>query len=139
MTALERLLIEQACARVINRYAALMDAAEFEGVAALFTQGAAYARPADPANPIHGRAAILADFRSRPARLSRHIVSNVVVQVEADDRATAHSRVTLYVGAGNDIPAAIERTLVGDFHDILEKVGDDWLFAERRGSVTLRG
>ncbi len=138
MDAIQRLIAEQACAKQIARYATLLDAGEHEAVAALFAEHASYARPSDPANPIKGRAAILAEFQGRPPRLSRHVITNVIVNVESETTATASCRVTLYMGTGADIPAPVERTLVGDFYDQFEKIGDEWLFVERRGSITLR-
>ncbi len=45
---LERLLIIEACQRQIIRYARLNDAADFENLAALFTEGGVFARPSEP-------------------------------------------------------------------------------------------
>ncbi len=106
------------------------------GLAALFTETGRYARPAGPADVLEGRAAILAEFKSRPPRLMRHVVANVTVNAQSPTSASAHSRVVLYLGAPD---GTLDKTMVGDFHDQLEKVGEDWLFAERRGSVTLKG
>ena len=136
--AFERMLIEHACAKLVARYAALMDGGDYDGVAALYTEAGAYARPGVPGPPLHGREAILAELRARPARLGRHIFTNVIVEVESAERARGQSRVVLYMGASTDAPAAVERTLIGEFHDLYEKVGEDWLFAERRGSITLK-
>ena len=138
MDAIQRLLAEQACAKLVHRYAALLDAGEHDAVAALFAEDASYARPTDPDNPLRGRVAILAEFKGRPARIARHIISNVAVEVESETEARGHCRVVLYIGSGTDAPAPIERTLVGDFDDRFRKVGDQWLFAERKGGVTLR-
>lgn len=136
LTPLDRLLIEQAGARLIYRYAALIDAGQSDALAALFTETGRYARPAGPADVLEGRAAILAEFKSRPPRLMRHVVANVTVNAQSPTSASAHSRVVLYLGAPD---GTLDKTMVGDFHDQLEKVGEDWLFAERRGSVTLKG
>jgi len=125
-----RRAIEWDCARLINLYAALNDAARWAEVAALYTEDGSMTRPSAPDAPIVGRDAILAAFESRPARTTRHITSNIVVTILDADTATATSAMLLFTGA--DAPP-----LVGGFVDLLHRVpGEGWRFAERRGSLT---
>ena len=45
-----------------------------------------------------GREAILASFRARPPRVQRHVIANVVVEVEDADHARAFCAIVLYQG-----------------------------------------
>jgi hypothetical protein len=126
------------CERLILKFARLNDAGEHQALAAMFTETGTFARPADPDNFVQGRDAIFAFFRDRPARRTRHIMTNILVEVESEERARAHSLVTLFMGPGNSEALQCDAVLVGDFHDHLEKIGDRWLFAERRGNLTFK-
>ncbi|HEY0526770.1 MAG TPA: nuclear transport factor 2 family protein [Stellaceae bacterium] len=142
MTDAKRIAAEWACERLIRRFALLNDAGEYEELASLFVEDGSFARPTDPDNPVVGRQAILGFFRSRPKRTTRHLMSNIVVDVE-DDGGTARavSYVTLYSGpAGSGTPpiAADPVQLVGAYHDKLVLTDAGWRFAERRGSVALK-
>ena len=127
VTADERRSIEADCARLIAVYANLNDAANWDGVAALYTEGGLMTRPTAPDAPIIGRAAILAAFQSRPPRKTRHICSNVVIDVESPTTARGLSAMVLF-SEGN-------APLAGSFHDRFELTHDGWRFAERRGSL----
>jgi hypothetical protein len=138
MTPAERLSIEHACERVIRRAANLNDAGDWAGLAALFTEDGVYARPAEPEVLIRGREAILKGFTSRPPRLTRHVVSNSVVEVQGATAATATSLITLYIGDDSAPLPRITATVIGAFADRFEKHGDDWLLAERLGSLAMK-
>lgn len=134
-----RLAIEWACTRLINRYALHNDAGEWEAVAALYAEDGLMTRPSAPDKPIVGREAILAAFRSRPARASRHAVSNIVVDVESETQASAFSVILLFQGeAAQDggLPVRDPKgPLVGWFRDRFVRTDEGWRFAERRGGL----
>jgi ketosteroid isomerase-like protein len=132
MTDDERRAIEHDCARLVAHYANLNDAGEWEQLAALYAEDGAMARPTAPDAPVMGRAAILAAFRARPARTSRHICSNVVIEVEGPDAARGTSAMLLFT-------APDAAPLVGSFHDRFMRTAEGWRFAERRGSLTFGG
>lgn len=131
MTADERRGIEADCARLIALYANLNDAADWQGVADLYVLDGRMARPTAPNDWVEGRDAILAAFLARPARVTRHICSNVVIDVLSATEAVGESAMLLF--AGDSAPK------VGSFHDrfVLDAAG--WRFAERRGSLTFQG
>jgi hypothetical protein len=130
LTADARRAIEWDCAALINRYAALNDAARWVEVAALYTEDGSMTRPSAPDVPIIGRDAILAAFEARPPRTTQHVTANIVVTVLDADNATATSAMLLFTA--KDAPP-----LVGGFADRLRLVpGEGWRFAERRGSLT---
>lgn len=127
MTEDQRRAIEADCARLIALYANLNDEARWEDVAALYTDDGLMTRPTAPAAPIVGRAAILAAFQARPPRKTRHVCSNVVIDVEDHASARGTSAMVLFTEGG--VP------LAGSFHDRFVLTADGWRFAERRGSL----
>lgn len=128
MDAVDRLIAERACERLIIDYAALVDAANWDGVAALYSSNGRMSRPTAPDDFIEGRDAILASFLARPPRKTRHICGNIRITLESATRATARSQILLFTGAD-------QHPLVGSYADILANEGDGWRFLERRGSL----
>lgn len=134
-----RRAIEWDCAKLINRYTLLNDAADWDAVAALYTEDGQMARPSAPDQPIVGRSAILATFKNRPARAARHVVSNVVVDVLSENEAIAQSVIVLYQGTASEDGGLPTRDpkgpLIGTYTDRLRRTADGWLFSERRGGL----
>lgn len=118
--------IEWAVEKQIRRFAMLNDAHDHDGLAATFTQDGSFARPSDPDTPIIGRDALRTFFRDRPKRTTRHVMSNILVEILSATEVRAHSYVLLYMP---------DKLMVGDFHDRLVLQDGCWLFAERRGTL----
>jgi hypothetical protein len=129
-----------AITELITRYAALNDAGDWDGVAALYTEDGRMSRPTAPDDFIAGHAAILAAFRSRPLRATRHIVANVLVTLDSENEARATSQILLFTGvfAGEGLPVQSATPLVGTYRDRMARTGYGWLFVERRGSLDFR-
>ena len=127
MTDVQTLIDERAIQRMLVDYAAFNDAADWDAVAALYVPEGRMSRPTAPDDFIEGADAILAAFRARPARTSRHIVANIRVSV-GGDAATATSQILLFTAAG-------QPPLVGTYADRLVRTGAGWRFVERRGSL----
>src|ERR1700761_1546245 len=109
LTAIERAAIAWECERLIHLYAMLNDAGDFDAMAEMFTEDGVFARPSQGDVLIRGKAAILAAYTSRPPRFTRHLISSVVVTVEDQDNARAHSYLSLHVGQPEgDLPRAAE-------------------------------
>lgn len=128
MDAVDGLIAERACERLIVDYAALVDSAQWDAVAALYSAGGRMSRPTAPDDFTEGRDAILKSFLARPPRKTRHICANIRVTLESATRATAQSQILLFTGAD-------QHPLVGSYADILDNDGDGWRFLERRGSL----
>jgi hypothetical protein len=128
MSPEHRRAIEHDCARLIALYANLNDEARWDEVVALYAEAGVMVRPTAPDAPTHGRAAILAAFKSRAPRTTRHVCSNVVIEVEGPDAARGVSTMLLFTGDGPP--------LVGAFHDRFCLTAEGWRFSERRGSLT---
>jgi 3-phenylpropionate/cinnamic acid dioxygenase small subunit len=128
MNDTERMLIEHAIAHMIIRYAALNDAGDWDAVAAMYVETGRMSRPVAPDDFVEGRETILAAFKARPPRTTRHICANIVVDVESETSARAASQIMLFT-AKDAIP------MVGSYHDKLVLTDAGWRFAERRGSL----
>jgi ketosteroid isomerase-like protein len=118
---------EWAIEKLIIGYAAHNDAADWDAVAALYVPDGRMSRPIAPDDFIEGRDAILAAFKARPPRTTRHICANIRVWVDGDS-ATAESQIMLFT-------AKDATPLVGSYHDRLIRTADGWRFTERRGSL----
>ena len=129
-----------AIAELITHYAALNDAGDWDGVAALYTDDGRMSRPTAPDDFIAGRAAILLAFRSRPARAALHIIANVLVTLESETEARATSQILLFtaVSTGEGLPVQSTPPLVGSYRDRLTRTQHGWRFVERRGSLDFR-
>ncbi len=128
--------IERACTRLVLDAVAANDGGDFEAFAALFTPDGILRRPSG--EPLHGREAIAASYGTRPAsRITRHVVSNVRIDVESSAAARGLSYVVLYAADGDAAPdrhfgvPADPRTLVGEFEDRFVLTGEGWRIAER--------
>lgn len=141
MDAMQQLLIEQACTKLVNQFAVFNDQGRFAELAALFTDSASYARPIAPDALISGRDNIRATFEARPKeRAGRHIISNIVIDVKDPERATGLCYALLYSGS-TDKPAekfglqAVGPQLVGEFHDEFVLTPAGWKFQVRKGRI----
>jgi hypothetical protein len=138
----ERRAIEADCERLIKLYINLNDAQEWEAVASLCTEDARFARPSKPGEFIEGREAILAGFLARPPRAQRHVIANIVVDVESPTAARAFSVIVLYQGdpaPPGELPAmSADSPLVGTFRDRLVLTDSGWRFAERIGALDFK-
>lgn len=128
MDAIQRMLDERAIERLLVQYAADNDAGDWDAVAATYVDDGRMSRPTAPDDFIEGRDAILAAFKARPARASRHVVANIRVDVAEDGTASAVSQILLFLE--QKAPP-----LVGSYHDRLVKTDAGWRFTERRGSL----
>lgn len=142
MDDLDRLLSEQACAQLIISYARCLDAGDWDAVAAFYTEDGRMSRPTAPDDFIQGRETILAGFKARPPRASRHICANISVEVLGPADARAVSQILLFTGdASADGGLAQQSALppmVGTYQDKMVRTPQGWRFAERRGSLDFK-
>jgi hypothetical protein len=138
MDPLDRLLAERACERLILDFVRRLDLGEPGSVAELFTEDGFWEWPAPgDGRRFEGREALREYFGSRPEdRLSRRVMSNVLVTVDSADTATATSYFTTYRVDGHDGgPAPIPSgppVQVGHYQDTFRRTADgSWLLASR--------
>lgn len=86
--------LEHACARLILDLARFTDDGNYPSALALFSDDATMDRDGEI---FSGIAALRKAYAGRPAnRITRHVVSNIVVQLVGSDQARATSYVTVY-------------------------------------------
>ncbi|HWW64148.1 MAG TPA: nuclear transport factor 2 family protein [Sphingomonadaceae bacterium] len=138
MDDLKRLAIEQACRRLVLEFAKFNDDWDHERLAALFVEDCEFARPLDPEYPYFGRDKVHAIFRDRKARLTRHVMTNILIDVVSEDEARGNSYVTMLSSPHTeDPPYEGEGIFVGAFDDVFVRTPDGWKFKSRRGNVAL--
>ena len=141
MTEHERLFIEQACAGLAIRFSRYNDQRDFEALASLFTEDGAFARPTDPDNFTTGRDNILAAFKARPNdRITRHLITNIVVDVTDADNATGTCYATLFMAPADAEKAkfgvkANASQLVGEFDMAFARTKEGWKIARQTGRI----
>jgi ketosteroid isomerase-like protein len=138
----KKLEIEHECAKLIVQFANYNDSGDYRALADLFTEDGVFARPTDPANPIRGRANILARFEQKPKELlTVHFITNIDVAVESGEAARGFSLVMLYTGTRSEgtrlpLPAA-PQVLIGSFSSRFAHTPEGWRFVEHLGSLWL--
>lgn len=110
-------------------YTHLVDGGEAAAVADLFAADGVWS--SGPAR-YEGRDAIRAAFARRQAsdRTSRHVCTNLRIDVVDDDHATGLVYLTLYRFDG-DGPGRPDPDLVGEYRDAFVRTTEGWRFAER--------
>ncbi|MFD7999396.1 nuclear transport factor 2 family protein [Streptomyces mirabilis] len=131
--ALERLLAERACERLVLDFVHRLDLGEPGSVADLFTEDGVWRWP-EGDRLVEGRAALRAYFGGRPEdRLSRRMMANVLVTVDSPTKARATSYFTTYRVDGHTggmVPAG-PPVQIGHYEDSFREVGGTWLLSTR--------
>jgi len=115
---------------LIMTYAERIDAGNLDGVAALFAH-ATWRVPART-EPFSGSAAVRRVYDAvilyDGSPCTRHVVTNLVVELRGADRAVARSYFTVFQ-ALPDFP--LQPIIAGRYHDAFERVDGTWRFADR--------
>jgi hypothetical protein len=138
MDDLKRLAIEAACTRLVYEFARFNDYLDHESLANLFAEDCVFARPLDPEHPYYGKDKVHAIFRDRKPRLTRHVMTNVIIDVISETEACGSCYVTM-VSSPNveNPPYEGEGIFIGGFDDEFVLTDDGWKFKSRIGNVAL--
>jgi hypothetical protein len=140
MDDLQRVLAERACERLIVEYCRLVDYGNAGAIAGLFTEDATW-EGTDLV--LDGRDEIRAWFERRAGvtrRVSRHVCTNVAVDVTSDDEAQS---ICLLINYRHDrregdmslpVPADHPK-YVGEIRDRFRRTPEGWRFASRKVEV----
>ena len=131
---------DAAIAALVHRYAELLDSGDLDGVAALFERatwrsGGIVRRGPDEVRRAYDRVRLSEDGTPR----TRHVLSNLVVHVDAALTATSRCSFTVLQAALHG-PGPVRPILAGRYHDAFA-LGTDgtWHFTDRRFDVDLVG
>lgn len=128
-----RLLAERACERLIIDFVHRLDLGEPGSVAELFTPDGVWEWP-DGDRVVEGRDALRRYFGSRPPdRLSRRLMTNILVTLTSATTATATSYLTTYRVDGYPGGMTPPRLPVniGHYEDTFANTDGTWLLARR--------
>ncbi len=118
--------------RLMNDYCYLIDAGDIAGFSALFEHGS-WGVVGEPGGPARGaaevaerlEAVILYDGVPR----TKHLMSNLDIDVESDSRATARCYITVMQAVPPELP--LQPIFVGRYEDVFECVDGQWRFVSR--------
>lgn len=135
--------IERACERIIFAYSRALDLGDMSAAADFFAESGSFARPMAPTVVIQGREAIRAALLTRPkALLTKHVATNVLIDVESPDAARGHSYLTMIATTppvGADAPhVSAGPVYFCEFADRFVREGGAWKILERRGSIQMK-
>jgi ketosteroid isomerase-like protein len=141
LSGLDFLLAEHACRQVVVLSAQAVDRRDFAAFARLFVPDGVLIRP--DGTRLVGRAAIEAAYEQRsPDRLTRHLISNHLVQIHDIERASSNCNVQLWGGSYKDAEGSKGRPadatqLIGEFDDELVMTADGWRIRQRLARFVL--
>lgn len=132
----QKLVDEKACENLIAKYCHLVDFGNASGIADLFAADGYWS---GPGVEMVGQDQIRAGFSARQdvkRRQSRHLCTNVLVQVDGDEATSLcyllNFRHDSQTGvAESPAPAGLPK-YVGEYHDRFIRTADGWRFASRR-------
>lgn len=143
LTAAERIEIERACERLVYAYSRALDLGDMSGAADFFAESGSMARPMAPDQVIQGREVIRTSLMTRPKTLlTKHLATNVMVDVESRDAASGLSYLTMIstTPPADAKPPFVSQGPVyfGEFKDRFVREKGVWKFLERRGSIQMK-
>jgi hypothetical protein len=143
LSAAERIEIERACERLVYAYGRALDLGDMSGAADCFALNSSMARPMTPDQIVQGREAIRASLLSRPKTLlTKHLATNVMIDVESRDAARGLSYLTMIstTPPADAKPPYLSQGPVwfGEFQDRFVRENGVWRFLERRGSIQMK-
>ena len=134
MNDAERFLIERACERLVVAYAHYVDHGQASLIADLFTEDGRWSAPGVE---MLGRKQLRAGFARREAnqgRMSRHVCTNFLCDVQDAQHASGVVYLTLYRHDGPEgrLSSPLEApVLVGEYQDQFVHTGEGWRMASR--------
>ena len=132
--------IEHECARLVLRFADIVDNGRFAELAEVFAPEGLFYRPAEPDTPLTV-AALIDSYQQRlGSNASMHLVTNILITAESDHTASGSARILFFCApkdANSETGKGRKATLhlVGGFSDRFVRKPQGWRFAQRRGEI----
>ncbi len=122
------------CQRVLYRFVRALDEGKFDEVAATMADDGVWHRQGEV---LKGRAAVVAALNKRgPAVLTRHMVTNIVIESTGPDSALSRCTTLVYRSEASTAPPVkmdLPRS-VADYEDRFVRRNGRWEIFERRSS-----
>jgi len=140
LAPLKRLIIERACEQLSIEYARTVDFRDYERFVELFADDALL----DLGMRLEGKDAIRASMLMRPDEIrTRHVLTNIFIEVRDSQHARGMSYLTLYrhVGVQTTKPGPVPSilpTAVGHYEDSFIRTDAGWRFQTRTLHVAFR-
>jgi len=139
MDALSRMIIEHDCERLVKRYAQTLDAYDYDAFLTLWAPDAAWIMLGEVRR---GEEVIRKALDARDATMiCRHLITNVIIEVEDADHARGHCYTLSFHVPGQRDRATGDLeppTFVVEYRDrFVRDSARGWLFAERDITATL--
>lgn len=132
---------EAACAKLLNRFAYALDAYDYTTVVSLFTDDAEFAAFGTSYKGVAGLKTWLA--KRDTDMVTRHIVSNVIIDLLDDKEAVGYARTAAYRVRGwrGKEPAPMANPVyILDYKDrFVRDPKRGWLFSRREAHIVLAG
>jgi ketosteroid isomerase-like protein len=140
-TMTEQDAVVRACEQLSIAYARAVDFRDYDTLVRLFTEDGVLDVTG---TPLQGRAAIAKAIFSRPDELrSRHVLTNIFIDVLGADEARGISYLTLYRHVGPEsltgAPAPLDGpAAVGHYEDRFARTPEGWRFVRRQLHLAFR-
>ncbi len=143
LSAAEQIEIERSCERIVYAYSRALDLGDMNAAADLFAENGSMARPMAPDQVIQGREAVRAALLTRPKTLlTKHLATNVMIDVESRDSARGISCLTMIATTpptdGKPPFVSTGPVYFGEFQDRYVREKGVWKILERRGSIQMK-
>ena len=133
--------IERECAHLVLRSLRAFDERDWTAYAELFAEEGVFIRANAPGEPLVGRNAIRRALEGRPAsRLTRHLCTNLEIDVLDGERARGFCYLLLYAGeasqpetTGSMLADGVQR--VGEYRDTFVRTLAGWRIGRREGRL----
>ena len=141
LAPIKRMIIERACEQLSVAYARAVDFRDYDAFVELFADDALL----DLGMQIKGKEAIRESMQKRSDEIrSRHVLTNISIEVQDSQHARGISYLTLYRHVGTEslrteipIPATLP-TAVGHYEDAFLLTPEGWRFKTRTLHVAFR-
>jgi len=133
--------IERECTRLVLRSLRAFDDRDWIAYADLFAADGVFIRANAPAEPLVGRAAIRQALEERPAsRLTRHLCTNLEIDVLDEEHARGFCYLLLYAGDATQPEAVGGRQAdgvqrIGEYRDAFVHTAEGWRIGRREGQL----
>ena len=145
MDAIERLLIERECERLVTQYCHYVDHGEAQRIADLFTNDGVWTAPG--VVTMTGREELrrgLGHRQARTSRTARHVCSNLLLTVLDADNVEGVVYMTLYNHDRKDgedpdeLPPIGLPRMIGECRDRFSRTPEGWRFSRREVVAAFR-